>query len=98
MRIRGEEISANIDPKKQKMMTEEMKGITKKMLRKKEKLSVATDGLSNIEQRSRRKSFELSEDYTTSDSWLNEVRRHFRGCTYCYGVKELGATALEKVK
>ncbi|EYC20707.1 hypothetical protein Y032_0021g381 [Ancylostoma ceylanicum] len=26
------------------------------------------------------------------------VRRHFRGCTYCYGVKELGATALEKVK
>ncbi|EYC05889.1 hypothetical protein Y032_0079g1242 [Ancylostoma ceylanicum] len=25
------------------------------------------------------------------------VPRHFRGCTYCYGVKELGKTALEKV-
>ncbi|RCN49225.1 hypothetical protein ANCCAN_04640 [Ancylostoma caninum] len=37
-------------------------------------------------------------DARTAKKRANVVRRHFRGCTYCYGVKELGESALEKVK
>ncbi|KAL6743481.1 hypothetical protein Aduo_016514 [Ancylostoma duodenale] len=143
MKIREEDIHKNIDPEEQKVTAERMPGTTKKMLSKEDTLSVEAAVSPSVEQRSRRKSMELNEDYTTSDSSLDEflersfiesycelgskncsstfrsiferevyhrcgdgqkasqcvrVRRHFRGCTYCYGVKELGATALEKVK